>query len=119
MTILLLAEIWLYIGLAVAIIFIGYGLDRVEENAHGSYFFRPLLVPGVILLWPLVLSRWMTVEKTGYDKIRRDRPLRGGHFPVWMVLAIAIPALFIGAMLIRQSPPQSGDGAVQLAAPDR
>ena len=40
-----------------------WGIDRIDPAARGSYTFRPLLVPGIMLLWPLVLRRWQTLEK--------------------------------------------------------
>ena len=49
------ASIWLYVGAGVAVVFLLFGIDRVSEDARGAYLFRPLLVPGILLLWPLVL----------------------------------------------------------------
>ena len=49
-------------GLAVALVFLVWGIDRVDPSAHGAYAFRPLLVPGVTLLWPVVLLRWAWLE---------------------------------------------------------
>jgi hypothetical protein len=46
------------VGLAVAASFLVFGLDRIDASARGSYAFRPLLVPGLVLLWPLVIARW-------------------------------------------------------------
>jgi hypothetical protein len=45
-------------GGAVAVAFLSVGLDRIDPAARGAYTFRPLLVPGVVLLWPLVLVLW-------------------------------------------------------------
>ena len=45
-------------GVAVAAVFLAFGLDRVDPSARGSLAFRPLLVPGLVLLWPLVLGIW-------------------------------------------------------------
>ena len=45
-------------GLAVAAAFLVFGLERCDASARGSYAFRPLLVPGLMLLWPLVIFRW-------------------------------------------------------------
>lgn len=45
-------------GGAVAVAFLAFGLDRVDPSARGGYAFRPLLVPGLIILWPLVLVQW-------------------------------------------------------------
>ena len=39
-----------YVGLAV-------------EGARRSYAFRPLLIPGCIVLWPLVICRWVAAER--------------------------------------------------------
>ena len=45
--VLTFAEWWLYIGAAVALYFLTFGIDRIDENARGAYVFRPLLIPGV------------------------------------------------------------------------
>ena len=57
-TIVWLVEGYLAIGLAVAACFLIFGIERVEPYSKGSLGFRPLLVPGLCLLWPLVLWRW-------------------------------------------------------------
>lgn len=49
---------YLGIGLAVAGLFLLVGIERVDASARGAYAFRPLLIPGLTLLWPLVLRRW-------------------------------------------------------------
>ncbi|MBU8538393.1 hypothetical protein [Falsiroseomonas tokyonensis] len=45
-------------GLAVAIAFLAFGIERVDPAARGAYGMRPLLLPGLALLWPLVIWRW-------------------------------------------------------------
>lgn len=55
-------QIHLWIGLAAAAVFIVFGIERVEPNCKGSLAFRPLLIPGLSLLWPLVLWRWWALE---------------------------------------------------------
>jgi hypothetical protein len=50
--------IWIGLGLVVAIAFLSFGIDRVDPAARGAYAVRPLLVPGIVLLWPLVIVRW-------------------------------------------------------------
>ena len=45
------------VGALVAAALLFYALDRIDPAARGAYAFRPLLVPGVVLLWPLVLWR--------------------------------------------------------------
>ena len=51
------------IGAVVALAFLLIGVDRIDESAHGVYAFRPLLIPGIVLLWPLVLMRWRALEQ--------------------------------------------------------
>ena len=50
------------IGALVAALFLFIGIDRIDEDARGSYAFRPLLIPGVIVLWPVVIARWIELE---------------------------------------------------------
>ena len=57
-TIIWIIQVYGGIGLAVAAAFLLFGIERVEPYARGSIGFRPLLVPGLVLLWPLVLWRW-------------------------------------------------------------
>ena len=52
-------------GAAVAAAFLFVGIDRVDPAARGAYAFRPLLVPGLILLWPAVAWRWWALERRG------------------------------------------------------
>lgn len=46
------------LGLLVGFGFLLFGIDRIDPAARGAYGFRPLLLPGLVLLWPLVLWRW-------------------------------------------------------------
>lgn len=61
-------EIYLYIGVAVAAVFLTVGVGRVDASASGSYFFRAVAFPGVVVLWPVVLLRWLQLEMTAGDR---------------------------------------------------
>ncbi len=50
------------IGGVVALAFLMFGIDRHDPVARGAYVFRALLVPGLVLLWPLVALRWGRLE---------------------------------------------------------
>jgi len=50
-------------GCAVAAAFLLWGIDRIDPGASGGYAFRPLLIPGIVLLWPFVLARWIALER--------------------------------------------------------
>ena len=58
-----IVEIYGWIGLAVAGAFLLFGIERVDAGARRAYAFRPLLIPGCIVLWPLVLARWAAAER--------------------------------------------------------
>jgi len=97
--------LWGVIGGLVALVFLTIGVDRIDEDARGAYMFRVLVVPGVVLLWPLVLWRWWVLE-TGRDQwALRHAPPRKSHAKVWIVLAVPIPAIFIAALTLRQTWP--------------
>ena len=51
------------IGLLVGVTFLFLGIDRVDPAARGAYAFRPLLLPGLVLLWPFVVARWLVLAR--------------------------------------------------------
>jgi hypothetical protein len=57
------ATVWLAIGAVVGIAFLFLGIDRVDASARGAYAFRPLLLPGLVLLWPFVAVRWFVLAR--------------------------------------------------------
>ncbi len=115
-TLVALARLWLYAGAAVAAAFLTIGIDRIDPDTRGAYIFRPLLIPGVLLIWPLVIWRWWVLERGRDSWARRHRPPRGAHFKVALALALLIPASLITGFAIRQPPP-TDTAAVQLTAP--
>ncbi len=115
-TIISIAEIWGWMGLAVAVVFLGFGIDRIDENARGSYVFRVLLVPAAVLIWPLVLWRWIVLESGRDDWVNRHRPPRRSHRWAALAFAVAIPAIIITGIAVKQTWP--GDTApIRLEAP--
>lgn len=93
-------QIWGIAGGIVALVFLSAGIDRIDEDARGAYVFRPLLIPAILLIWPLVLWRWWVLE-TGRDRWRkRYAPPRQAHPGVAITLALAvIIAIGIGLSL--------------------
>jgi hypothetical protein len=57
-TIVQIVTAYLAVGVVVGVAFLFVGIDRIDPAAHGAYAFRPLLLPGLTLLWPYVLARW-------------------------------------------------------------
>ena len=52
-------------GFVAGVAFLFLGIDRVDPAARGAHAFRPLLLPGLILLWPFVLTRWFILTRRG------------------------------------------------------
>src|SRR5438876_3580485 len=57
---LLVAAIYLLLGLVFAIPFVLLGVNKIDPHAkHGSWGFRLLIIPGTMFLWPLLARRWL------------------------------------------------------------
>lgn len=102
-----LAQAWGVAGLAVAAAFLLWGIDRIDPAAHGAVAFRPLLVPGIVLLWPLVLWRWRVLSRAPETAGRFDRPAPARvHRRIWIGLAVVLPAILLVAAAIHQEGPR-------------
>lgn len=102
-TILMLAKLWLWAGALVAAAFLLVGLGRIDEDARDTFVFRILLVPGVLLIWPLVLWRWVRLER-GEPFMGRYRPPRA-HDVAAAVMSVAIVAALALSYTARQDWP--------------
>lgn len=102
-------------GAAVALVFLLHGIERIDAGARAALAFRPLLAPGIILLWPLVLWRWLALERGRTDATPDSRPLQRAHRVIWVVLAVLLPLIVILALVTRQVP--SSVAPVRLEAP--
>ena len=114
--ILWIVKIWGSIGALVAIPFLTFGMDRLDEDARGAYVFRPLLVPGVLLIWPLVLWRWYILADGKDEWSHRYRPRRASHQYFALIMPIAIVAIIVAGWSVRQSWP-ADIAPVQLSEP--
>lgn len=109
-------RIWGSIGALVAAVFLTIGMDRVDEDAQGAYFFRPLLIPGVLVIWPLVLWRWHIYETQTEVLERRYAPPRRSHFAVGMIMPAGIALIILTGLNVRQTWPADVE-PVLLSAP--
>lgn len=54
------------IGIAIGVPFVTIGVGVVDHAARGApWAFRLLILPGVAVLWPLVVLRWAGASKGG------------------------------------------------------
>ena len=57
---LILTGIYLLCGLIFSVPFVLVGVGKIDPHAaHGTWGFRLLIIPGTILLWPLLARRWL------------------------------------------------------------
>ena len=57
---LIIAAVYLLMGVLFVIPFLMKGLNKIDEGAHGSTIgFKIIIIPGVIVFWPVLLSKWM------------------------------------------------------------
>ena len=57
--------IYLITGLLFGLVFIIAGVQRTDHAASGAGIgFRLIIFPGVAVLWPLLLSRWIRVTRS-------------------------------------------------------
>ncbi|WP_299962590.1 hypothetical protein [uncultured Roseobacter sp.] len=109
-------RVWGGIGAVVAAAFLTIGIDRIDADARGAYVFRPLLIPAVLVIWPLVLWRWYLYETGRVHWHGRYDPPRRSHYLVGWLLPIGICALIVTGLLQRQSWP-ADVAPVQLSIP--
>lgn len=66
---LIIAAIYLALGVLFVIPFLMKGLNKVDEGANGSTIgFKIIIIPGVIVFWPALLKRWIKNLKHGGTK---------------------------------------------------
>jgi hypothetical protein len=102
---LLLGQIYLGLGALTAIPFLTIGLGRIDENAQDAWIFRAMMIPGVLMIWPLVLYRWWVLEKGTYDEANRHTPPFPSQTRLFLILACALPVVIFAALVIRQEGP--------------
>jgi hypothetical protein len=95
------AVAWCAIGGAVALAFLLFGLERARPEARESLAFRPLIVPGLVLLWPLVIWRWaVPAGDAPPNGLRRLHAQRA----VGRVLAVLLPLVVLAGLVLRPVP---------------
>jgi hypothetical protein len=58
--ILIIVAAYLLLGVLFVIPFLMKGLNKVDEGVHGSTIgFKIIIIPGVIVFWPVLLRKWM------------------------------------------------------------
>lgn len=106
------AVAYLATGIAVGLVFLLGPIEQREPGSRGSYAFRALLLPGMALLWPLVLHRWRA--PAGPQANLRHRRWHGG---AWLVAAVVL-ALVLVAALAQRGPAPPEPSSIRIGAID-
>ena len=62
--ILLCAGMYAAVGVVVALVFVVFGASRLDAAADGaSFWFRPMIFPGCVVLWPFIVGRLLSFRK--------------------------------------------------------
>lgn len=101
-----LAGVYLLVGLVVVVLFFTRWLGKMDSTAiAGSWGFRVLITPGVVVLWPVILIKVFSSKspeiKDGAEALRRN------HRLAFLVLAVVGSIVFIAALVWRA--PMFGD----------
>ena len=67
--IFLVIALYLVAGILFAIFFLIKGIEKIDTTAHGSgWGFRLIILPGTIVLWPVLLNKWIKSKQVQHDK---------------------------------------------------
>ena len=56
----LVLQVYLLIGLLVAVLIQRKGLKKIDATVEGAgVWFRVLTFPGIVALWPVILRKWL------------------------------------------------------------
>ncbi len=62
-TIVICLSVYFGVGVIVAILFLGFGVSRVDHAAKGaSPLFRPMVFLGCVALWPYIILRFLSLK---------------------------------------------------------
>lgn len=59
MVVLILIAVYLLLGLMFSVAFLAKGIYKVDEAAKQTGIgFKLILLPGITVLWPILLNKW-------------------------------------------------------------
>ena len=60
---LIIAAIYLALGVLFVIPFLMKGLNKIDEGTRGAGIgFRIIIIPGCIVFWPVLLKKWRSLK---------------------------------------------------------
>jgi hypothetical protein len=69
--VLIITVIYLTLGALFVIPFLIKGITKVDEGAHGGTIgFKIIIIPGVIVFWPILLKKWIKANAGNTEEHR-------------------------------------------------
>lgn len=104
------------VGVLFAPLFLWRGVPRVDEAARsGTWGFRLMIAPGVVMLWPWAARIWAR-GNTGPPPLARPEIHRRRHLALWTLTGpVALAGLAL-AVVARSPSPAAPTGAPDAAA---
>lgn len=66
--------VYLAVGVLFALPFVFVGVQRIDPDAAGAGIgFRLVILPGVVMLWPVMALRWMRGEQPPVERTPHKR----------------------------------------------
>ncbi len=99
------------VGLLLAVALHFKGLGRIDEDiADAGVVFRLLITPGMVALWPLLVTRWLSAGRSGSQLDDADTPrssaaLRQAHRKLAATTTVVISVLVAIGLLARPGAP--------------
>ncbi len=94
---------YLLLGIAYGLYFVTIGAAQMVPAARGAGFgFRLMILPGAILLWPVLLVRLI---KGRTHRPAPPRALRGVHARLWVFLVPLVALAIMMALMLRPVEP--------------
>ncbi|MGL5017299.1 MAG: hypothetical protein ACRDBP_04140 [Luteolibacter sp.] len=114
-SLLVIAAAYIACGGMVAVLFFARWIKRFELPAvEGSWGFRFLITPGLVVLWPLVVRKVHSPEPVA--AFQGAEGLRRAHWLTFLLLAVFGVVVFTTALVWR-APAFADLPAVELPAP--
>lgn len=71
--ILIIVLTYLVLGVLFVIPFLLKGISKVDEGTHGgTKGFKIIIIPGVIVFWPVLFNKWMKANATEAQKHKEE-----------------------------------------------
>ncbi|MEM1296744.1 MAG: hypothetical protein AAGH89_15370 [Verrucomicrobiota bacterium] len=67
--------VYLALGAFFAVLFVFFGVKRIDPAAKESKLgFKLMILPGVVLFWPYMFGRWITGAPPAEERSRHRKP---------------------------------------------